>query len=444
MRSLMLLFALLCAMVVGISSASAADLSATPSTFASVYANANAGDTITLAAGNYGNWAGGTKSVTIKGGSGSTIGVAFSSANGVTIDGPTITGGQIEGTSKNITIANSNFTGLFRIETSSANANIVLDHNTHINLNACSTCLPARVTVWSQGSPSGVTIKNSLFKGGDADGVRPDADQVQVLNNEFADLFDRNCSTCNHTDPIQFYGATRAVVRGNYFHNDNGNISAYIMQADGGQGNVIEDNVFASISDGGAGSGHGYGYAITLNSDNGSVIRHNTFQRGVCDFNIPCGTISIGNKSGQPVGKGTIIRDNIIGSIQGGNGTYTSDHNMVTSASSGNFVGSPTYSNPMPSSYSDYRLATGSFGTGMASDGLDIGVRFSVATPTPTPTPSPTPTATPSPTPTATPSPTPEPYSPKCAPTCDEDIAALQDKLDAALAKIEAAKAALQ
>jgi len=177
---------------------------------------------------------------------------------------------------------------------------------------------------------------------------------VQILNNEFADIVDKGA---NHADPIQLYGGTHAVIRGNYFHNANGNISAYIMQADGGTANIIENNVFAA--------GKGVGYGITLYSDNATIIRHNTWQPGTCDFSIPCGTLSLGNKSGQPASRGTIIRDNIIAGIGGGSGTYTADHNLTSN---------PTFVGPL-STWSGYRLTGTSAGHNGASDGTDIGIQ---------------------------------------------------------------------
>jgi hypothetical protein len=281
--------------------------------------------------------------------------LSFASASNVSVRNMTITGGQITGSSHDVTVGGSNFTGLLLIDTNAANANVVLNGNRHVDLDADG--LPARVTVTSRGVPSGVTVANSLFQGGDSDGVRPDADSVQVIGNEFADIVDKGA---NHADPIQFYGAKRAVIRGNYFHNAGGNISAYIMQADGGVGNVIEDNVF--------GAGRGVTYAITLYSDDGTVIRHNTMQPGTCDFNTPCGTLSLGNKSGDPVSRGTVIRDNIMAVIGGGNGTYTADHNLNTVQSK------PVFAGPL-NIYAGFRLAAGSPGRGGASDGLDVGIR---------------------------------------------------------------------
>jgi hypothetical protein len=343
---------------------------ATPATFASQFAALQPGQTLCLGPGDYGTWNGGAKPgpVTVAGAPGAAVSMRldFSGASNLNVQNMTIAGGRIGGSSRNVSVAGSNFTGLFLIETSSPNAGIVLNGNRHVNLDAPASGLPARVTVWASATPSGVTVANSLFQGGDADGVRPDGDSVQVIGNEFADIVDKGA---NHADPIQLYGGTRAVIRGNFFHNVSGKITAYIMQADGGTGNVIEDNVFAA--------GKGVGYGITLMSDSGTVIRHNTFQPGTCDFNIRCGTLSLGNKSGDPVSRGTVIQDNILASIGGGQGTYTSSHNMYTSTSAGgagDFRGTPTFAGPL-TQWAGFRLVAGSLGATAASDGAAVGIR---------------------------------------------------------------------
>jgi hypothetical protein len=332
---------------------------ASPATFASQFAALQPGQTLCLAAGAYGTWTGGAKPgpVTVAAAPGAAVSMrlSFTSASNVSVRNVTITDAQIAGSSHDITVGGSNFTGLLLIDTNTPNANVVLNGNRHVDLDADG--LPARVTVTSRGVPSGVTVANSLFQGGDSDGVRPDADSVQVIGNEFADIVDKGA---NHADPIQFYGAKRAVIRGNYFHNSGGNISAYIMQADGGVGNVIEDNVF--------GAGRGVTYAITLYSDDGTIIRHNTMEPGTCDFNTPCGTLSLGNKAGDPVSRGTVIRDNVLAIIGGGGGTYTADHNLMTGQSK------PLFTGPL-NTYAGFRLAPGSPGRGAASDGLDVGIR---------------------------------------------------------------------
>ena len=344
------------------------DLNATTANLAAQFAAATAGQVICLANGNYGTFKGGQKSGMVSlrslNAREASIEPDFSAASNVRLDNLTIKGGSIAGSSKNVTISNSTFTTVFVVDTKSANAGILFDGNTHSNIDAPTNGYPARITVSCSGSPSGITIQHSLFgPGGDADGVRPDCDDVQVLNNEFADLVDKGA---NHSDPIQFYGARRAVIRGNYFHNQNGEISAYIMQADGGEGNIIEDNVFAG--------GKGLVYGITLYSDKGSIIRHNTFGRGVGGFNVPSGTLNLGNKSGQPVSTGTIVRDNVLASASGG--PFTGDHNVTQSSMSGtgNVVGTPVFVGPL-TSYAGFKLAGGSPGKGGASDALDVGIR---------------------------------------------------------------------
>jgi len=104
---------------------------------------------------------------------------------------------------------------------------------------------------------------------------------------------------------------------------------------------------------------------------------HNTFQKGVCDFNIPCGTLYLGNKSGDPVSRGTVIQDNVVGSISGGNGTFASDHNVWTSSSpggTGDVRATPSYVGPL-TSWAGYKLASGSPGFSGASDGGTVGIR---------------------------------------------------------------------
>ncbi len=57
-----------------------------------------------------------------------------------------------------------------------ANANIVVDHDVFNNISPCGSCPEGRVTVTTEGSrppgPSGVTISNSVFSGGNSDGVQ--------------------------------------------------------------------------------------------------------------------------------------------------------------------------------------------------------------------------------------------------------------------------------
>jgi hypothetical protein len=331
---------------------------------------AKAGQTICLAPGRYGAFHAGPKdgrvTVRSKTGRSATMALALTGADNVTIDHVTITAADIDAASRNVTVSHSRFEGIAAIHVGKiANANILFDRNTHVNVDTCMTCFSGRVQVDPLGRlPSGVTISHSLFQGGNADGIRADADSVRIIGNEFRGLRDQDPF---HTDPIQIYGGTRIVIRDNFFH-DNA-VASPIMMADGGDHNVVEDNVFAA---------GGYAWALTWFSDNGSIIAHNTFADGKCASGVRCGIISLGTKPGRPASHGTIIRDNVLSGIGDGDPqpTFTADHNLSPTAIPGtaNITGSPTYVGPK-SSFAGYRLAARSLGRHNASDGANRGVR---------------------------------------------------------------------
>ncbi|RKQ85071.1 uncharacterized protein DUF4082, partial [Solirubrobacter pauli] len=167
---------------------STCDRSATTSTFASVFSAATAGQTICLASGSYGTFKGSAKSgpvtITEAAGASASIALSFNGANNIVIDGLTITGAEVLNSTKNITIRNSEFTGVIRLD-GLANSNVLLDHNTHININAGGQyASPARIALpYNSQTHSGVTIQNSLLKGGDSDGIQGGVG-VNIINNE--------------------------------------------------------------------------------------------------------------------------------------------------------------------------------------------------------------------------------------------------------------------
>ena len=178
--------------------AGAATLHATTSTFASTVAAAQPGDTVLLASGSYGNWKGVTKTspgITIKPESGATpsMSLAWDTLGApawLTLDGITVTGGLISGPTHDVTIKNSTFPGYLQINPgASPGANnacgncpamddnhIVFDNDV-FNLASCpsGSCLgyEGRVSFAYEGpNPAGVTVKNSTFTSGCADGVQ--------------------------------------------------------------------------------------------------------------------------------------------------------------------------------------------------------------------------------------------------------------------------------
>lgn len=354
---------------------------ATPATFSAVFDSAGAGAVICLAGGSYGVFRGALKSgtVTIKpqGGATPSMELSFNPASNLVLDGLRITEAYMaDSRTKDITIRNGTFDRaqlVFRGGSGAlANANILLDRNVHSNFDVCGGCFDGRISIAERtAAPTGITIQNSLFFGGSSDGILNGGNGVRILNNEFRDMTQGDGDVA-HTDPIQLYGSKGTLVKGNWFHD----VPLGVMCADGCEGETIEDNVFA---------GGGSPYAVTLLSDNGSVIRHNTFlDHGLCDYGQRCGVLYLGNKSSDPASRNTVVKDNILSRICVCDGTVSGlaqeSHNLFTlTAGSGpsDLFGSPLYTGGVnPATLAGFKLVPGSLGKGSASDGADRGARI--------------------------------------------------------------------
>jgi len=344
------------------------DRNATTSSFASEVSAATAGQTVCLASGNYGTWQGTNKAITITKANGAapTMKISFSSGDSAfTLDGLGGMGGQISGGASNITIRNSAFTSEISVSGTATGANLVFDGNSHNNINGNSTAQ----RFLAEGG--GLTIRNSLFQGGGSDGVRlATSAPVNVIGNTFLNIIDDGSD--NHTDNIQWYGGSNAVVRGNLFKQTINGETQIMGAFDGTGGNLIEDNVVDVIS---------RPWAVELYSDDSSIIRHNTFVYHTgCAYNMSCGLIALDRKTGDDAGRNTQVYDNIATGFAIGNGSTTSrrDHNMIRSgAGTGDLTGAPTFQGgTAPANYAGYRLTTSSEGAGRASDGLNVGARI--------------------------------------------------------------------
>ena len=359
--------------------AAAAERSATPSTLSSVFAGAGGGDVIRLSSGSYGTFRGASKpsTVTLKAADGAsvTMGLSLNGVDNLRFEGLTVSGAEISGSASNITIRGSRFTGHVLIRADQlANAGIVLDDNDHRDINVCGTCYEGRITVIrDSGSPSGVVISNSRFSGGNTDGLQIGGRGVRVLGNEFSNLRQGDPSVA-HTDAVQLYGQSETVLRGNYFHDVVNGIVAW----DGATREVIEDNVIMTT---------GGQPAVALESDNGSVVRHNTMVRS---------GLRLFNKSGNAPGTGTRVLDNIIPSFNRESGSLAEENFNLIAGGGGSgprdlrgvpiFVGGSS-----PAGVAGFALAPGSPGKAAASDGTDIGARIGGALPAPPPLPVPDP-----------------------------------------------------
>jgi hypothetical protein len=342
--------------------------SATPSTFASQVSAATAGDVICLASGNYDTWGGTSKAITVREAEGhtATMGFNFTTGDqGFTVDGVTTPGGSITNGARDITIRNSTFTSHLRFD-GLANSNILLDHNTHNNIDSPSGAPNARIGLyWGSSTHSGVTIRNSLMRGGDSDGVHTGV-AVNIIGNEFADICQDGP---NHTDNIQYEGATGGVVRGNYVHATC--TTQGITSYDGNtNGVLIEDNVVDIRRQ----------WGIEWYADTGSIIRHNTlkYYPAGCYAGQSCGWIDINRKSTDPAGRDTVVVDNIATAITVSNGSTVAQrhHNLVRQgAATGDILGTPVFAGgATPTSYAGFALAPGSPGKNAASDTTDTGI----------------------------------------------------------------------
>jgi hypothetical protein len=359
--------------------AGAAVLPANPSTFGAVFAAAQGGDVVELASGDYGNFSGGVKAATVTvrpaAGASASMSVNFTNANNIRVEGVTMRGAGVSGSSKNITIASSNFTSSATIQSSSmVNANIVFDGDTFAGIDVCGNCYEGRLQVAGNGpGPSGIVIQNSVFgPGGNADGIQDSGIGVQILGNEFVGI---KQTSAVHSDALQLYGQRQTTVRGNYFHDND----VAIMAPDGGDHEVITDNVFV---------GAGYRPAVQLGSHIGTSFVHNTVK------NLD---VFMDKKSDSPTpSSGGVVRDNLMvgGSIEVAPSTCTGcdeSFNLFssggTSSGSNALIGMPTFvGGANPTTYAGYQLAAGSPGKAAASDGADRGARFVLPAATPAPT----------------------------------------------------------
>ena len=137
-----------------------------------------------------------------------------------------------------------------------------------------------------------MTISNSVFSGGNSDGVQITGNANGVVVGPGNEFFNLAQSSATHTDSIQLYGASDTTITGNYIHD----AAEGIMAPDGGDSGFlhIENNVFSRIDQQG----------VYLGFKPGLVLNHNTFAAGLMLHDDPA-------KGGSPT-VGAIIKNNIL------------------------------------------------------------------------------------------------------------------------------------
>jgi hypothetical protein len=334
-------------------------LRATPVTLAAQVAKAKSGQTVCLGTGNYGNWTGTGKAIAIAAAPHASPAMTFrfgGDAHGFTLSGIRGMGGQMTAGARDITIENSAFTSAVAIN-GLANANVTFDHDTFVNIdNPGCGGQPARIHLeYSATTPSGVTVEDSLFSGGDTDGIQTGVPLV-IKHNVFTNLRSPG-SDCNHTDSIQGVGSPSVVVQGNLFYNDYDGA----VDFDGPSHWLVTDNVCYAID---------RGACVSLYGDLGSRIEHNTAGPRMR-------ALELDRKPSERAGHGTLFTNNV-GPVSVDDGsTMTSDTgNLYPGAKAPDINGVPRFAGGgSPASWSGFALKSIAGRRAAAARARDVGIR---------------------------------------------------------------------
>ena len=401
----------------------ACNLNATTSNFAVQIASATAGQVVCLASGDYSSFTGTSKSapgITITSAPGATVTfnsgfkLNLSSVQNFTLDGSggggTMTvGGELDMETSGGALQNKALNLLFQNIAFTATADVTIDgpENSNITFNrdtfvagnvACSGGSPVGTT-WefllsyrtaTATTPSGVTVENSVFVA-PADLWDParaiqTASSMTAANNVFVGyVAHSDAAGCNHIDTLQIFSQTNGTWGGVAF---TGNLCYFdygcIMAFDGTSDNTITDNVCFDIERS----------CATLYSDSGSVVSHNTQQKGGTAASLGCidavactsgDVFENSHKTGDSVGSGETFSNNISGStpnIGDSSAVSTNTNNLYSGSSSPNINGSATFTGGTnPITWAGFELTSGSTGHSAGSDGLDVGIRGSAGGP---------------------------------------------------------------
>ena len=373
------------------------------------YQSASPGQTICLASGTYSWTATATRSsgapVLIQPAPGASVTFSQFTANPasyVTIAGPlTMQGATLEGETSNLTIFNTSQTGQIEpmVDDFTSSSNVNIDNNSWTNTSQCGS--GGRIYIdWNNTNPHtpiGTTISNNYFDGGCTEDILlSGGGGTTIIGNDFY-AEDNKLDETIHSDTIQELDWGNDVIKDNWFHDQIDVPSCGWAEWDGGEKNVIENNVISHAggvtgSDGCAGE---YGPALMDdgfgNAADGSTVSHNVIEPGYLENGTTRGgNIDLGGKTSEGAGAGTQILNNTYDHISNGDGgedaTFTTGYNLCATSCTttgdqgsraGDIVGSPSWvGGSAPSSFTGFALAQGSQGIGDASDGTNIGIEL--------------------------------------------------------------------
>ena len=372
------------AIIVGVVTAAAGGggtcgLNATTANFSAVVAGASAGQTVCLASGDYGTWAGTNKVIAVAAAPGASPAMAVdfaSGANGFTLYGISGMSGSIDSGARNITIEHSTFTDTLVI-TNLSNANVTLNGDTfepqQDNSNCTAEPADLHLAYRNGTTPSGVTVENSTFISSAAQGNNPkqgiQTGASMVIRDNVFNGFE-NLTGCNHIDSVQLYGGENVTVVGNLFENDYDGLAAF----EGTSSNTITDNACINLE---------RGSCITLYSDTDSVVEHNTAAGAGYSGQEQMNVVELDHKPADPAGTGTVVENNV-GSIGVSDGSTMAvdTNNLYQGAVAPDINGTPTFvGGSTPTTWAGFELTSSSPGHLAATDGTDVGIRASAGSP---------------------------------------------------------------
>lgn len=200
-----------------------------------------------------------------------------------------------------------------------------------------------------------MTVQNSMFSGGDTDGIQTGVPLV-IRHNVFTNLRSPG-SDCNHTDSIQGVGSPGVVVQGNLFYNDYDGA----VDFDGPSHWLVTDNVCYDVD---------RGACVTLYGDLGSRVEHNTAGPRMR-------VLELDRKPSERAGTGTVFTNNVgPASVSDGSAIATDSGNLYPGAKGADINGVPRFAGgPSPTSWWGFALKSIARRRATTARSADAGIR---------------------------------------------------------------------
>lgn len=227
-------------------------------------------------------------------------------------------------------------------------------------------------------TPTGLLVTGDTFRDNCADGLQANTGGFTVTDSTFTHLRQASCDP--HVDSVAFYAGSNgayynAVFTRNVFTDSASGIVDYDSSAHAA---TVTNNGFYNVPSSNDGFFNPCG-AICLKGSVGEIVSHNTVRPGPGDTTHNKVQIGSNNQGGGSTG--AHVFDNVLENDVSTNGSFsfTADHNFCatgTCAGTGSLSGAPapSFVGTPPVTLGDFALTPGTRGTGLASDGTNMGV----------------------------------------------------------------------